>query len=77
MHQRIQTFPLRQELGNARSQKIKRRASTELERESMSDDLMELNDTELIYINFGDKTDSDNASNNSYEDFVAKKPILF
>ena len=70
-------FPLRQELGNATSQKIKQRASTELERESMSDDLMELNDTELIYINFGDKTDSDNASNNSDEDFVAKKPILF
>ena len=26
----------------------------------MSGDLMELNDTELIYINFGDETDSDN-----------------
>ena len=43
----------------------------------MSDYLMELNDTELIYINLGDKTDSDNASNNSDENFVAKKPILF
>ena len=36
----------------------------------MSDDLMELNDTELILINFGDKTDSDNGSNGSDEDFV-------
>ena len=26
----------------------------------MSGDLMELNDTEPIYINFGDETDSDN-----------------
>ena len=26
----------------------------------MSRDLMELNDTELNYINFGDETDSDN-----------------
>ena len=43
----------------------------------MSDDLMELNDTELNRINFGNKTDSDNASKNSDEDFVAKKPILF
>ena len=43
---------------------------TEPERERMNDDLMELNDTELIHINFGDKTDSDNASNGSDEDFV-------
>ena len=40
----------------------------------MSDDLMELNDTELDHINFGDKADSDNGSND--EDFVTKKPIL-
>ena len=33
---------------------------TEPERERMSGDLMELNDTELNYINFGDETDSDN-----------------
>ena len=36
------------------------RKCTEPEREKMSGDLMELNDTELIYINFGDETDSDN-----------------
>ena len=33
---------------------------TEPERESMTGDLMKLNDTELNYINFGDETDSDN-----------------
>ena len=49
---------------------------TEPERERMSDDLMELNDTELDHINFGDKADSDNGSNDSDEDFVTKKPIL-
>ena len=38
---------------------------------------MELNDTELNRINFGDKTDSDNASNDSDEYFAAKKPISF
>ena len=43
----------------------------------MSDDLMELNDTELNHINFGNKTDSDNPSYHSGEDFVAKKPALF
>ena len=35
-----------------------------------SGDLMEVNDTELNYINFGDETDSDDASNDSDEDFV-------
>ena len=40
-----------------------KRKCTEPERERMSGDLMELNDTELNYINFGDETDSD-------EDFV-------
>ena len=43
---------------------------TELERGRMSDDLIELNDTELNYIHFGDETDSNDASNNSGEDFV-------
>ena len=38
---------------------------TELGRERMSDDFMELNDVELNYIYFGDETDSDDASNNS------------
>ena len=38
---------------------------TELGRERMSDDFMELNDMELNYIYFGDETDSDDASNNS------------
>ena len=36
------------------------RKCTEPERERISGDLMELNDTELNYINFGDETDSDN-----------------
>ena len=49
---------------------------TESEMERMSDDLMELNDTELDHINLGDKADSDNVSNDSDEDFVTKKPIL-
>ena len=31
---------------------------------------MELNDTELNYIYFGDETDSDDASNDPDEDFV-------
>ena len=43
----------------------------------MSDDFMELNDLELNHISFGDKSDSDNASNDSDEDFIAKKPISF
>ena len=54
-----------------------KRKFTEPERERMSDDVRELNDTELNHIHFGDKTDSDNASNDSDEDFVAKKPISF
>ena len=48
-----------------------KRKCTEQERERMSDYLMELNDTN--YISFGDKTDPDNASNDSDEDFLAKK----
>ena len=43
----------------------------------MSDDLLEINDTELNHKNFGDKTDSGNASYDSDEDFVAKEAILF
>ena len=38
---------------------------TELERERMSDDFMELNDMELNYRYFGDEADFDNRSNNS------------
>ena len=37
-----------------------KRKCTEPESERMSSDLMELNDTELKYINFGDETDSGN-----------------
>ena len=37
-----------------------KRKCTEPERERMSGDLMELNDTDPNYINFGDETDSDN-----------------
>ena len=42
----------------------------------MSDDLMELNDTERNYVDFGDKTDSNNASNDSNEDFVLRKSLF-
>ena len=43
---------------------------TELGRERMSDDLMELNDMGLNYIYFGEETDSNDASNNLDEDFA-------
>ena len=52
-----------------------KRKSTELERERMSGDLMELNDTELNYINFGDETDSDNT--NRIENLCFKKACYF
>ena len=39
-----------------------KRKFTEPERERMSGDLMELNDKELNYINFGNETDSDNTN---------------
>ena len=42
----------------------------ELEMESMSSDLMELNDTELNNINFGDEKDSDGATNDSDGNFI-------
>ena len=38
---------------------------TELGRERMSDDFMELNDVELNYIYFDDEENSDDTSNNS------------
>ena len=41
------------------------------------DDLIELNDTDLNYIFFGDETHSDNASNDSDEDFVLQKSIFY
>ena len=41
---------------------------SESERERVSDDVMELNDTKLNYIYF--KTDSDDASKKLNEDFV-------
>ena len=44
----------------------------EPERQRMCDDLLELNDTELNHVNFGDKTDSGSTSNDSDEDFVPK-----
>ena len=40
----------------------------ELGRERISDHFMELDDMELNYIYFSDKTDSNNASNNLDED---------
>ena len=49
-----------------------KRKYTEPERERMSGDLMELNGAKLL----GDETDSDNGSNTSDEDFVAKKPYF-
>ena len=42
-----------------------KRKCTELGRERMSDDLLELNDMELNYIYFGDETDCDDASKNA------------
>ena len=45
-----------------------RRKCTELERQKMRDDLMELNDTELNYIYF--ETDSDDTNNKSDENFL-------
>ena len=47
-----------------------RRKCTEPEQERMSGDLMELNDAELNNINFGDETDSGDATNDSDEKFV-------
>ena len=38
---------------------------------------MELNDTELISIHFGDETDSDNASDDSDEDIVLQKSLFY
>ena len=49
---------------------------TEVGRERMSDDFMELNDMELNYIYFGDKTDSNNASNNLDEDAALQKSLF-
>ena len=42
-----------------------KRKCTELGRERMSNDLVELNDVKLNYINFGDEADYDDASKNS------------
>ena len=47
-----------------------KRKCTEPKREGVSNELMELNDTELNYMYFDYKTDSDDASNNSDEDYV-------
>ena len=52
-----------------------KRKCTEQERERMSGDLMELNDTELNYINFGDETDSDNT--NRMKTLCFKKVCFF
>ena len=55
VHLRIyQRFLLWKHHGDDTSLKISLR-----ERERMNDDLMEINDTELNYVYFGDKTDSD------------------
>ena len=55
-----------------------KRKCAEPERERMSGDVMELNDTELKYIHFGGEIDSDKASNDSDEDSaLLKNPILF
>ena len=54
-----------------------KRKVTELGRERMSDDFMELNDMELNYIYFGDETDSNDASNNLDKDFALQKSLLY
>ena len=46
-----------------------KRKRSELGKESLSDDLMELNDMELNYVCFGDETGSDDANNKFHEDF--------
>ena len=50
---------------------------TELGRERMSDDFMELNDMELNYIYFGDETDSNDTSNNLDKEFALEKSLLY
>ena len=52
-----------------------KRKCTEPERERMIGDLMELNATELNYINFGDETDSDDTI--PMKTLCFKKPTLF
>ena len=47
-----------------------KRRCTEPEKERMSSDLMELNNTELNYMYCDYKTDPDDASNDSDEDFI-------
>ena len=47
-----------------------KRKCTEPEMERISDDLMELNDTELNNINFPNETNSDDATNDSNGSFV-------
>ena len=52
-----------------------KRKCNEPERERMIGDLMELNATELNYINFGDETDSDDTI--PMKTLCFKKPTLF
>ena len=52
------------------NQPEKKRKYTEPEKEGMNGELMELNDAELNYIDFGDETDSDDTNNHSDEDFM-------
>ena len=51
--------------------------STEPEMEWMSGDSMELNDRELNNINSGDETESDEATNDSDENFVLQKSLFY
>ena len=54
-----------------------KRKCAEPAKERDSNDLTELNETELNYVYFEFKMDSDDAINNSDEDIIVKKPILF
>ena len=54
-----------------------RRKCAELEWKRISNDSMELNDTELNYIYFGGETDSDDASNSSDEHFVLLESLFY
>ena len=54
-----------------------KRKCAEPAKERDSNDLTELNETELNYMYFEYKMDSDDAINNSDEDIIVKKPILF
>ena len=70
MHQKIyQKFLQWKHHKNTTSLKLSRNVLNR-KNKNTSDDLLELNDTDLNYIYFGDETNSGDAKNNSDEDSV-------